>query len=138
MRNTEPEIVQVAAAVIIDHRGCCLISRRHDHLHQGGLWEFPGGKLESGESATAALQREIAEELGLEVVDSEHFMRVEHRYTDKHVCLEFFKVSEYRGQAHSTDGQPLRWVPVQDLSNYHFPEANQPVVECLQDEGQAS
>lgn len=120
--------VHVAAAVIRDREQRILIARRADSQHQGGLWEFPGGKLEAGEAVQAALARELREELGIEVLAARPLIQVAHDYPDKQVLLDVWEVSDFSGQPHGAEGQPLAWVSARQLSGYDFPEANRPIV----------
>jgi 8-oxo-dGTP diphosphatase len=123
--------VRVAVAVIQDRLDRVLLSRRHDHLHQGGLWEFPGGKLESGESLEAALRREVREELGLELLGHRPLITVAHSYPDRRVVLDVHLVTDYRGEARGLEGQPLEWVQPRDLARYPMPAADRPIVSAL-------
>ena len=120
--------VHVAAAVIRGTNGKILIARRADTQHQGGLWEFPGGKVEAGESVEAALGRELKEELGIVVEAARPLIKVQHDYPDKHVLLDVWEVSAFSGEPHGAEGQPLAWVSPRELADYAFPEANQPIV----------
>ncbi|AIR89626.1 Nudix family hydrolase [Pseudomonas cremoricolorata] len=120
--------VHVAAAVIRRADGHILIARRADTQHQGGLWEFPGGKVEAGEGVEAALARELREELGIEVQRSRALISVSHDYPDKQVLLEVREVRDFTGEPHGAEGQPLAWVAPRDLPHYAFPEANQAIV----------
>lgn len=120
--------VHVAAAVIRGADGSILIARRADTQHQGGLWEFPGGKVETGESVEAALGRELKEELGIVVTAARPLIKVEHDYSDKQVLLDVWEVSTFSGEPRGVEGQPLAWVSPRDLTNYAFPEANQAIV----------
>jgi 8-oxo-dGTP diphosphatase len=124
--------VHVAVAVIRDAAERVLISRRAERSHQGGLWEFPGGKVEPGESLVAALARELGEELGIGVAAAEPLLEVHHDYVDKAVLLDVWLVREFRGEARGLEGQPLRWVTLAELDAYDFPAANRPIVEALQ------
>lgn len=112
-----------------------LIARRPDHLHQGGLWEFPGGKVETGEQPRQALARELKEELDIQVTACEPFMQVSHDYTDKQVLLDIWRVTDFEGEARGMEGQDCRWVAVVDLlepnSAYAFPAANQGILDRL-------
>jgi 8-oxo-dGTP diphosphatase len=125
------DIVHVAVAVIVNDDETC-ISLRHNQAHQGGLWEFPGGKIEPGETVEQALIREIAEELGLVIECSRPLITVTHHYSDKSVCLHVRKVLSYKGSAHGVEGQQVKWVPVSQLSLYDFPEANLPIIKAMQ------
>ena len=130
--SIEPDPVHVVAGIILDASSRVLIARRPQHLHQGGLWEFPGGKRHDSESPELALKRELAEELALEVIESRHFLTVRHRYSDKAVLLDFYLVAKFDGEPKGNEGQPVRWVELTELSAYPFPEANWPVIERLQ------
>ncbi|MET0085973.1 MAG: Nudix family hydrolase [Sedimenticola sp.] len=125
------EHVHVAVAVIEDAEGRILLTRRHDHLHQGGLWEFPGGKVEPGEDVAQALVREAREELGIDV--SAHFplIRVKHSYSDKSVLLDVHRVTAFEGEPRGLEGQPMAWVAPDVLHRYPLPEADHPIVNAL-------
>ncbi|WP_236233565.1 Nudix family hydrolase, partial [Pseudomonas tohonis] len=120
--------VHVAAAVIRGADGRVLIARRPDDKHQGGLWEFPGGKVEEGEAVQAALSRELEEELGIRVSAARPLIQVHHDYPDKQVLLDVWEVTAFDGEPHGAEGQPLVWVESRDLSDYAFPAANQPII----------
>ena len=122
--------VHVAAAVIRGQDGRILLAKRPDHLHQGGLWEFPGGKVESGESVRAALARELKEELGIELQSARPLIKVRHDYPDKQVLLDVWEVSSFSGEPHGAEGQPLSWAAPRELGNYQFPAANLPIVSA--------
>ena len=140
MLNTEPEVklnvkrIHVVAAVISNSNNQVLLARRPQHLHQGGLWEFPGGKLNRGETIVQALQRELREELAIVVNQSDchPLLQVSHDYPDKHVLLNFWQVSSFAGTPYGNEGQFITWVPIEQLSDYDFPAANQAVIELLQ------
>lgn len=125
------DVIHVAAAVLVNAAGEVLVARRHAHAHQGGLWEFPGGKVEPGEGALQALKREIHEELGLDVVAARPLIRVPHDYPDRRVLLDVWRVSAFRGEAHGREGQPLRWVAPERLRELDFPAANVPIVTAV-------
>nr|WP_220273578.1 Nudix family hydrolase [Pseudomonas savastanoi] len=120
--------VHVAAAVIRGADGSVLIARRADTQHQGGLWEFPGGKVEEGETVQAALARELQEELGIQVTAARPLIKVGHDYADKQVLLDVWEVSAFTGEPHGAEGQPLVWAAPRELPDYDFPAANQPIV----------
>jgi 8-oxo-dGTP diphosphatase len=123
--------VHVAVGVILDARQRVLIARRHLDSHQGGLWEFPGGKVEPGETLQAALARELREELGIRVGRSSPLIEVRHDYGDKRVLLDVHVVWEFEGAACGREGQPLRWVAADALERYRFPAANAPIVAAV-------
>lgn len=120
--------VHVAAAVIRGADGRVLIARRPDDKHQGGLWEFPGGKVEEGEAVQAALSRELEEELGIRVSAARPLIQVHHDYPDKQVLLDVWEVTAFDGEPHGAEGQPLAWASSHELGDYQFPAANQPIV----------
>ena len=120
--------IHVAAAVIRAADGRILIAKRADDQHQGGLWEFPGGKVEPGEAVQAALARELEEELGIRPSVVRPLIQVQHDYPDKQVLLDVWEVSAFVGEPHGAEGQPLAWVGARQLLEYQFPAANQPIV----------
>jgi len=124
--------LHVAAAVILDQAGRVLIAKRPEHLHQGGLWEFPGGKIEAGESVEDALQRELTEEVSLFATKTRPFIRIHHDYPDKKVLLDVWLVEEFTGEAYGVEGQDIRWIERERLQEYRFPAANAPIVRAAQ------
>jgi len=124
-------IVTVAVGILIDPQGRVLVTRRAPKTHQGGLWEFPGGKVEPGETVSGALARELKEELGVAVLTSEPFMTLQHDYVDKQVCLSVYTVTSWRGEPSGIEGQPLAWQRPADLIDWPFPAANQPILGRL-------
>ena len=137
MLNTGPDrqsgkALHVAVAAIVNTRGQVLVSLRPGHVHQGGLWEFPGGKLEPGESVRDALQREIHEELGISIVHQRPLIRIPYRYPDRSVLLDVWKVDAFDGDPHGKEGQSIEWVAIDSLCGEHFPAANQSIIRALQ------
>lgn len=123
--------VHVMVAVILNHREEVLVALRKPHSHQGGLWEFPGGKREPGEPRLQALHREINEETGLRLLASHPLCRIEHRYADKHVLLDVHLVSRHAGEPAGREGQRIEWRARQDLLAADFPVANKRIVQLL-------
>ena len=121
----------VVAGVITDADGRVLIARRSAGSHQGGKWEFPGGKKQPGESAFDALVRELMEELGIAVDTAHPLISIQHAYPDRTVQLEVWRVDRYHGIAHGREGQPVLWVAVKDLDGFEFPLADRPVLRAL-------
>lgn len=127
----DPRSVLVAVAVILNGEQEVLLTRRHATSHQGGLWEFPGGKVESEESLAEGLARELREELGISVHSHHPLIRVEHDYGDKRVVLDVHCVTAFANEPTPCEGQPMRWVSISKLEDYEFPAANRPIVEAL-------
>ncbi len=125
-------IVHIAVAVIVNKNNEVCISLRHKNVHQGDLWEFPGGKVEQGETIEQALTREIKEELNLEIKQSRPLITINHNYHDKAVCLHVRKVMLYQGEAISLEGQRVKWLPVFRLSADDFPAANLALIKAVQ------
>ena len=124
--------LQVAVGVIKNAHGQILISLRKPALHQGGLWEFPGGKLESGETANQALIRELNEELAITVLAPIPLITIKHRYPELTVQLHVFLVEQFTGEAKGNEGQTIKWVAADELTNYQFPAANQAIMMAAQ------
>lgn len=129
MQDIEP--VRVVAAVVESGRGSILIARRPGHLHQGGKWEFPGGKIESAESAYDALVRELDEELGIRVIKAIPLIQVPYQYPDKYVLLDVWRVQGFEGSARGREGQRVRWITPEQLDDYEFPPANRAIIAAL-------
>ncbi|BBB28925.1 Nudix family hydrolase [Neptunomonas japonica] len=124
-------MIHVAAAVIDDGAGNIFLAKRPDDKHQGGLWEFPGGKVEPGESSEVALARELDEEIGIKVNQVESLIQIPYHYSDKSVFLDVFRVTGFSGEAWGREGQEVRWVPLNELDSYPFPAANKPILNAV-------
>ncbi len=123
--------IQVAAGLIV-RDGRYLITLRRRGTHLGGLWEFPGGKREPGESLEDCLRRELREELGIQITKPVPFQVVSHRYPDKSVELHFFHCGILSGDARALGCEEVRWVAPEDLSRFEFPPADRPLIAVLQ------
>ena len=123
--------IHVVAGVIRDPRGRVLLTRRTEGRDLAGLWEFPGGKCEPGETPEQALARELHEELGIEARIGAPLIRVPQRYPDKDLALDVRHVDAWQGPARGREGQALAWVPADKLARYDMPPADRPVVAAL-------
>jgi len=126
------EFLHVVAGVIYNAQNDVLIARRPKQTHQGGLWEFPGGKCEKGETAEQALARELQEEIGIVVQQSRPLIRVFHTYPDKKIVLDVFRIEQWRGKAWGHEGQSVQWCSPNLLKNNDFPAANAPIITAIQ------
>jgi len=131
--NDDTDRLQIAVGVIVDApRRQVLIARRPEPARHGGLWEFPGGKQEPGETVEDALRRELLEELGLCVLSAQPLMRIAHDYADLRVQLHVWVVDKWSDEPRGMQGQQLEWVPVSTLHERRFPAANLRIITALQ------
>jgi 8-oxo-dGTP diphosphatase len=126
-----PRAVDVVVGLINDSSGRWLVNCRPAGTPRAGSWEFPGGKRQSGEAPLAALKRELDEELGIEVLEAEPVLTLEHDYPDKRVRLDVWHVRRYDGTVTGREGQPLRWVTVGECRELELLEADWPIVQRL-------
>jgi len=124
----------VAVGVIQDSAGRVLVALRSERQHQGVLWEFPGGKVEKGETVREALCRELYEELGIKVEAAVPFKLLDYRYVDRRVLLDVWRVTRFTGEPTSRESQPLEWRAVTDLNPDEFPAANRQIISALRSE----
>lgn len=124
-------VVHVAVAVIKNTDGHYLIAKRRQCSHQGGLWEFPGGKVEENESAFQALQREIFEEVAISIHKAIPLIRIPYHYSDKSVLLDVWLVEDFTGEAFAKEEQEICWVEQNDFSSYDFPLANKSIISAI-------
>jgi mutator protein MutT len=125
------KVVEVAAGLIC-HDGRYLIAKRRSGVHLAGLWEFPGGKREQGETLEECLQRELFEELNIRIDIPVPFRIIRHEYPEKTVELHFFRCRIGEGLATPLDCAEIRWVHPSEMGDYQFPAADRPVIEALQ------
>ncbi|MCW8933350.1 MAG: Nudix family hydrolase [Gammaproteobacteria bacterium] len=126
------ELVHVAVAIILNHNKEVLVSLRAKDSHQGGLWEFPGGKLEQSETVREALKREIYEELNITVLSARSFKKIEFQYPEKTVLLDVWLIQSFTGEAVGAEGQQIKWQAINDLRAEDFPAANRAIINSLQ------
>lgn len=125
--------IHVVAAVIYNSRQQILLAQRPLHKHQGGKWEFPGGKVEPHELATTALKRELWEELGIEadIPTMRPLMEVKHIYPDKNIWLDVWAVYQFQHEPLGREEQTIAWFELAELASLDFPAANQPILQKL-------
>ncbi len=128
-------VVLVSAVALVDRDGRVLLARRPEGKQMAGLWEFPGGKVEPGESPEAALIRELREELGIDTWESclAPLTFASHAYPDFHLLMPLFVCRKWKGIARAVEGQSLAWVPVSRLRDYPMPPADSPLIPILRD-----
>ena len=122
--------IEVSAALIF-RAGKLLITQRHAHSHLGGLWEFPGGKREAGETFEQCLVREIREELGVEISAGELFEEIRHDYPEKSVHLKFFVSQLFAGEPQPLDCAAVKWIEKSQIAEHAFPAADARLLEKL-------
>lgn len=131
MVSSPKPTLHVAVGVILRQQQV-LLAKRAAGKHQANRWEFPGGKLEQDETVVAALKRELAEEIGITVHSAEPFMQLQHEYPERCVLLDIYLVTDFSGEPHGAEGQPLMWAELTELARLSLPDANQPIVAKLQ------
>ena len=138
MQKSDPpakrRLLLVVAAALIDAQGRVLIAQRPAHKSLGGLWEFPGGKVEPGEGLEAALVRELKEELDVAALESAlaPFTFASHAYEDFHLLMPLYTLRTWAGEPRPLEAQALAWAAPHELSNYPMPPADVPLVARLQ------
>jgi 8-oxo-dGTP diphosphatase len=125
--------IHVVAGILTDASGRVLLAQRPPGAHLAGTWEFPGGKIERGESAEAALRRELHEELGIEIgaIEPQPLISIPWRYAEKSIVLHAFRVLDFRGEPHGREDQALRWAKPDELADIPMPPADLPIVTAL-------
>lgn len=131
MTAPPPAELHVAAGVIENEIGQVLIAQRTAGRELAGAWEFPGGKVAAGESALEALRRELAEELGVTVLEAAPLVDYRHAYPQRVVRLDVWRVLRYAGEPRALEGQPLRWESLGNLLDVGLLPADRPIVEAL-------
>ena len=126
--NSKPMLIVVACA-LIDTDNRVLVTSRPDSKSMAGLWEFPGGKLETGESPEAALERELKEELGITITETSRLCQIDHDYAHARVRLHVYLVYKWLGEPRSIEGQEMAWALPEDIARYDLLEAAYPILE---------
>ena len=125
------KILQISVGIIRNAAGEIYITQRAADAPMAHKWEFPGGKIEAGESPQEAVIRELQEEVGIVTTSLQPFDKLEYQFPDRHITLWFWLVDSWEGEPWGKEGQPGRWVAQQDLVADEFPPANVPVIEKL-------
>lgn len=124
--------VLVAVGIVVNEAGKILVALRPEHAELGDLWEFPGGKIEQGETVEQALKRELQEEVGIIVHAAKPFMQIEHQYTNKIVLLDVWRVEKFSGEPKACEAQKmLQWISPKELMQLKFPAANYAIIHAL-------
>lgn len=133
LRSGERELkhLQIAVGIIRNSQQEIFITQRAADSHMAGFWEFPGGKVEQGETAELALKRELSEEVGIVVQEAVLLNVLEHTFTDRIVTLSFYMVEAWDGEPFGREGQPIRWVRQSELVAEEFPPANAAIIALL-------
>ncbi|TKI08765.1 8-oxo-dGTP diphosphatase MutT [Martelella alba] len=121
----------IAVGIIRNARREIFIAQRAQDAHMGGFWEFPGGKVETGETPEQALIRELREETGIAVLRAELLATSQHRFADRDMAFYFYLVEHWQGEPCGNEGQPVRWCAQQDLEAGAFPPANASIIRQL-------
>lgn len=124
-----PEVRAVVG--ILKRNGKLLVSQRPEGKPYSGYWEFPGGKIEASESSREALKRELHEELGIEVINAKLWFQHSHAYPDKTVFLEMWLVTEFNGEPHGKENQPLKWATLSEIVDLRLLEGNWPILDKI-------
>jgi mutator protein MutT len=130
--NTNLPHKQIGVAVIWNQSRQILIDKRKVGGAMGGLWEFPGGKIEAGETVAECIAREIREELGIEITVGEHLISIEHTYPTFHINLIVHNCQYIGGTPQPIESDEIRWVEVSELCQYEFPEANVAIINAIE------
>lgn len=123
--------LQISVGIIRNPQGEIFITQRAADAHMANKLEFPGGKIEAGESAEQALVRELQEEVGITVSSSSLFDKLEYQFPDRHITLWFWLVEEWSGEPWGKEGQPGQWIAQRALDSEAFPPANEPIITKL-------
>jgi mutator mutT protein len=130
-RQTKLKRFEVAVLVLLNHQNRVLLTQRRSDVHLADYWEFPGGKLEPGETPEQALHREIHEELAYQPDQAKPWQTIDYAYPDFSVRLYIFKEHAEHPQVHSNEQQTMQWCAIEDLIKQQLPPANQAIVDAL-------
>ena len=131
MSPSDANEIHVLVGILEDADRRVLVNQRRPGTHMEGFWEYPGGKRAPGEGPFDALRRELAEELGIEVLEATPWMELVHDYPEQRVRLDIWLVERWSGEPKGLEGQPLRWVPVGELAEIGLLPADRPIIDAL-------
>ncbi|MBS0290574.1 MAG: 8-oxo-dGTP diphosphatase MutT [Proteobacteria bacterium] len=123
--------LEVVVGVVINSDGQVLVAKRRQHQHQADKWEFPGGKIEAGETPSCALARELLEEVGLCVIHHMPWLTIQHEYPERTVRLNVHRVTAFEGIARGCEGQNIAWLSPEKLLSLPLPKANEVIAQAL-------
>ncbi len=123
--------IHAVVGVLKNYKDEIFLARRQANKYEGGLWEFPGGKIKTNEEPIAALCRELREEIGIRITNARPLIKLQHEYPEYHVYLDVWLVNAWEGEAHSREGQRVCWVKLDKLDEYAFPNANSGIIKSL-------
>ncbi|XKM13859.1 8-oxo-dGTP diphosphatase MutT [Orbaceae bacterium ac157xtp] len=129
--------IEIAVGIVRSHDGKIFITQRGENSHLAGFWEFPGGKVEDGETPIETLYREIAEEIDISILEAKFLQTVTHQYSDRLITIHVYLVEEWDGEPFAAEGQISRWVDEDDLCADDFPDANRTIIEMLKNQENA-
>ncbi len=125
------KVITVVIGILKRPKNEVLIALRPPHVSSPGIWEFPGGKVESGETLEAALRREYLEEIGITITSEKPLLTITHKTSEKQLLLHSFEILSYEGEPTGCESQEIRWVSIDTLMNYEFPAANVKIIQHL-------
>lgn len=123
--------MEIAVGIVRTDEGKIFVTQRNEGSHLAGYWEFPGGKIKSGETQEDALLRELAEEIDIYVLNATYFHTVHHDYHDRQITLHVYLVDTWDGEPFAKEGQHSRWIDLKELNADDFPDANRSIIEML-------
>ena len=123
--------LNVVIGVITNNDQQVLLAQRTAKQHLAGLWEFPGGKIEGGETAQQALQRELMEELKIHIIQANHWFKHEYSYPEHDITFDIWRVTSFEGEPYGHENQLIAWYSIQHLPELNIPPANQRIIELL-------
>lgn len=132
-KSIDEEYIHVVAGIVWQQgtERRFLIAQRQKGKHLQDFWEFPGGKMEAGETPWQALQRELDEEVNIQPSSGSPFMQVYYRYPERNILLDTWVVEDYRGMVASAEGQLLQWITIAEVTEYRLPPADIPVIDAI-------